>query len=139
MKKQFLFGMLMMMFVCVQIVCGQAKYVFYFIGDGMGINQVNIAEVYLSAMNGERGSASLLMTGFPVASMAATFSADADVTDSAAAGTALATGKKTKNGYHKQEFKKTKNRMKDVWSCVNNITNKRVRDGNGAKKTVNNN
>ena len=99
MKKQFLFGMLMMMFVCVQIVCGQAKYVFYFIGDGMGINQVNIAEVYLSAMNGERGSASLLMTGFPVASMAATFSADADVTDSAAAGTALATGKKTKNGY----------------------------------------
>ena len=99
MKKQFLFGIFIMMFVCVQIVCGQAKYVFYFIGDGMGINQVNLAEAYLSNMNGERGSASLLMTGFPVASMAATFSADNDVTDSAAAGTALAAGKKTKNGY----------------------------------------
>ena len=99
MKKQFLFGVFVMMLVFAQIVSGQAKYVFYFIGDGMGINQVNLAEVYLSAMNGERGSASLLMTSFPVASMAATFSADADVTDSAAAGTALATGKKTKNGY----------------------------------------
>ena len=99
MKKQLLFGIFVMMFVCVQLVCGQAKYVFYFIGDGMGINQVNTAEVYLSAMNGERGSASLLMTKFPVASMAATFSADADVTDSAAGGTALATGKKTNNGY----------------------------------------
>ena len=99
MKKRILIGFLLMMFVCVQIVCGQAKYVFYFIGDGMGINQVNAAEVYLSAMNGERGSASLLMTTFPVASMAETFSANADVTDSAASGTALATGKKTNNGY----------------------------------------
>ena len=88
-----------MMLVCVQVVCGQAKYVFYFIGDGMGINQVNITEVYLSALNGERGSASLLMTQFPVASMVSTFSEDSDVTDSAAAGTALATGKKTNNGF----------------------------------------
>ena len=99
MKKKFLFGVFVMMLVFAQIVSGQAKYVFYFIGDGMGINQVNLAEVYLSAMNGERGSASLLMTTFPVASMASTFSANADVTDSAAAGTALATGKKTNNGY----------------------------------------
>ena len=99
MKKQFLIGAFVLMFVCVQVVCGQAKYVFYFIGDGMGINQVNLTEVYLSAMKGERGSASLLFTGFPVASMASTYSADNDVTDSAASGTALATGEKTKNGY----------------------------------------
>jgi len=98
MKKQFIFSVFVMMFVCLQIVSGQAKYVFYFIGDGMGINQVNLTEVYLSAMKGERGSASLLMTSFPVASMASTFSANADVTDSAAAGTALATGSKTYNG-----------------------------------------
>ena len=99
MKKQFITSAFFMMFVCLQFVSGQAKYVFYFIGDGMGINQVNLTEVYLSAMNGERGSASLLMTTFPVASMSATFSADADVTDSAASGTALATGSKTNNGY----------------------------------------
>ena len=99
MKKKFFAGVFVMMFVCLQVVCGQAKYVFYFIGDGMGLNQVNITEVYLSAMNGERGSASLLMTRFPVASMASTFSKNADVTDSAAAGTALATGTKTNNNY----------------------------------------
>ena len=99
MKKQHLIGLFVLMLVCAQVVCGQAKYVFYFIGDGMGINQVNATEVYLSAMNGERGSASLLMTSFPVASMAATFSANSDVTDSAAGGTALAVGKKTNNGY----------------------------------------
>ncbi len=99
MKKQFLLGFLVVMFVCLQSVCGQAKYVFYFIGDGMGINQVNITEAYLSSLKGGRGSASLLMTQFPVASMASTFSANADVTDSAASGTALATGTKTNNGY----------------------------------------
>jgi alkaline phosphatase len=99
MKRMFVFGVFVMMLVCLQCVCGQAKYVFYFIGDGMGINQVNVTEAYLSALKGGRGSASLLMTGFPVASMAATFSANADITDSAAAGTALATGRKTNNGY----------------------------------------
>ena len=99
MKRKYLFEIFVMMFVCVQLVCGQAKYVFYFIGDGMGINQVNITEVYLSAMKGERGSASLLMTQFPVASMASTYAENSDVTDSAAAGTALSTGKKTNNGY----------------------------------------
>ena len=99
MKRQFLIGIFVMMLSCLQIVCGQAKYVFYFIGDGMGINQVNITEVYLSSLKGERGAASLLMTRFPVASMASTFAENNDVTDSAAAGTALATGKKTNNGY----------------------------------------
>ena len=99
MKKQVFIGIFLLMFVCAQVVCGQAKYVFYFIGDGMGINEVNLTEAYLSKMKGERGSASLQMTCFPVASMASTHSADNDVTDSAAAGTALATGKKTKNGY----------------------------------------
>lgn len=99
MKKYIFFYLFLMTFACLQYVNGQAKYVFYFIGDGMGINQVNVTEAYLSAMKGERGSASLLMTQFPVASMAATFSANADVTDSAASGTALATGKKTNNGF----------------------------------------
>ena len=99
MRKQFLISLFVMMIVCLQIVSGQAKYVFFFIGDGMGVNQVNMAEAYLSAMNGERGSVSLLMTQFPVASMASTFSADNDVTESSAAGTALATGTRTKNGY----------------------------------------
>lgn len=28
----------------------QAKYVFYFIGDGMGVNQVNGTEMYLAEL-----------------------------------------------------------------------------------------
>lgn len=76
----------------------QAKYVFYFIGDGMGVNQVNGTEMYLAEQEGRIGVKPLLFTTFPVASMATTFSATNSVTDSSAAGTALATGTKTYNG-----------------------------------------
>lgn len=79
-------------------VNGQAKYVFYFIGDGMGVNQVNGTEMYLAEKQGRIGVESLLFTQFPVASVATTFSANSSVTDSSAAGTALATGSKTYNG-----------------------------------------
>lgn len=75
-----------------------AKYVFYFIGDGMGVNQVNGTEMYLAEQEGRIGAKSLLFTSFPVASVATTFSATNSVTDSSAAGTALATGTKTYNG-----------------------------------------
>ncbi|MDR3308922.1 MAG: alkaline phosphatase [Tannerella sp.] len=99
MRKIYLITVLLVVFTCSQALFGQAKYVFFFIGDGMGVNQINATEVYLSALNGERGSASLQMTQFPSASLVTTFSADNDVTDSAASGTALATGRKTNNGY----------------------------------------
>ena len=86
-------------FVLISVVAnGQAKYVFYFIGDGMGVNQVNGTEMYQAELqNGRIGVEPLLFTQFPVATMATTFSATNSVTDSAAAGTALATGKKTYN------------------------------------------
>lgn len=88
-----------MLFVLISIAAnGQAKYVFYFIGDGMGVNQVNGTEMYRAEQeNGRIGVAPLLFTQFPVATMATTFSITNSVTDSAAAGTALATGKKTYN------------------------------------------
>ncbi|MCI5663307.1 MAG: alkaline phosphatase [Mediterranea sp.] len=76
----------------------QAKYVFYFIGDGMGVNQVNGTEMYLAEQEGRIGVTPLLFTTFPVASVATTFSTTNSVTDSSAAGTALATGAKTYNG-----------------------------------------
>ena len=86
-------------FVLISVVAnGQAKYVFYFIGDGMGVNQVNGTEMYQAELqNGRIGVEPLLFTQFPVATMATTFSATNSVTDSAAAGTALATGQKTYN------------------------------------------
>lgn len=77
----------------------QARYVFYFIGDGMGSNQVLGAEMYRSAIQGEPlGRVQTLMTTFPYSGHASTYSKSNGITDSAAAGTCLATGKKTTNG-----------------------------------------
>ena len=84
--------------LAISVSAQQAKYVFYFIGDGMGVNQVLGTEMYLSELKGEIGVTPLLFTQFPYSTMATTFSATNGVTDSAAGGTALATGKKTKNG-----------------------------------------
>lgn len=80
------------------ILAQQAKYVFYFIGDGMGVNQVQGTELFQGELKGEIGIEPLCFTQFPAATVATTFSATNGVTDSAAAGTALATGNKTKNG-----------------------------------------
>ena len=85
--------------VCFAITAmAQAKYVFFFIGDGMGPNQVLAAEMYQAALKGEIGRVPLLMSQFPYSGQAATFSASYGITDSAAAGTCLASGKKTNNG-----------------------------------------
>ena len=92
--------MYVLCFVLISVVAhGQAKYIFYFIGDGMGVNQVNGTEMYRAELqNGRIGVEPLLFTQFPVSSMASTFSATNSVTDSSAAGTALSTGTKTYNG-----------------------------------------
>ena len=83
---------------CYWSFAQQAKYVFYFIGDGMGVNQVQGTELFQGELKGEIGISPLCFTQFPVSTVATTFSATNGVTDSAAAGTALATGNKTKNG-----------------------------------------
>ena len=85
--------------LCVAIaIMAEAKYVFYFIGDGMGPNQVLNAEMYQAAIQGINGRVPLCMSQFPYSGQAATFSASDGITDSAAAGTCLASGKKTNNG-----------------------------------------
>lgn len=76
----------------------KAKYVFYFIGDGMGVNQVVGTEMFLAEKKGIIGIEPLNFTQFPVCNFATTYSKYNSVTCSAAAGTALATGVKTKNG-----------------------------------------
>lgn len=97
MKRLSIIFMFILLFFC-QVDAKQAKYVFYFIGDGMGINQVQGTELYLGELEGKIGIVPLQFTQFPYATVATTFSATNGVTDSAAAGTALATGNKTKNG-----------------------------------------
>lgn len=93
-----IFHVLLFVLVAVAVEAQQAKFVFYFIGDGMGVNQVNATEMYLAERQGKIGVEPLLFPSFPVASFATTYSASNSVTDSAAGGTALATGVKTYNG-----------------------------------------
>ncbi len=75
----------------------QAKYIFLFIGDGMGFSHVSLAEYYRGYAAGLHGPLPLSFSAFPVLGMASTFSATNLITDSAASGTALATGEKTYN------------------------------------------
>lgn len=74
------------------------KYVFFIIGDGMGVNQVLGTQMYLTEKEGKIGTKELSFTSFPQTTMASTFSQYNSVTCSAASGTALACGEKTKNG-----------------------------------------
>ena len=66
------------------------KNVIFFIGDGMGPEQVKAARYY----NG----GALSFETLPHSGLVTTYSADSSVTDSAAAATALATGYKANNG-----------------------------------------
>ncbi len=98
MKKRFFTMAAAVLLAASALAAGRAKYVFYFIGDGMGVNQVNGTETFLAALEGRIGVEPLCFTQFPYGGLVTTYSATNGVTDSAAAGTALSTGKKTKNG-----------------------------------------
>ncbi len=75
-----------------------AKYVFLFIGDGMGLSQVVAAEAFLTDLSPGGGYVSLPFRDFPVNGLSNTYAANRFITGSAAAGTALATGHKTSVG-----------------------------------------
>ena len=98
MRNRFLSLFVVSLMAMAAMAEGQVKYVFYFIGDGMGVNQINVTETYLAALKGKIGFEPILMSSFPVVGLVNTYSATNGVTDSAAGGTALACGKKTKNG-----------------------------------------
>ena len=85
----------LMVAACSWAQDSKPKYIFYFIGDGMGPGPVMTAMDYSRYVKGHKD---LLMTTFPVTGFAQTWSASSPVTDSAAAGTALSTGSKTRNG-----------------------------------------
>ncbi len=75
----------------------RAKYIFLFIGDGMGFSHIAVTESYLSYKVGKLGGESLTMTQFPYFGFATNYSASCNVTDSSAAGTAIAGGEKANN------------------------------------------
>ena len=97
MKK---FSLLILILLLPMVASAQqkAKYVFYFIGDGMGFNHVSLTEYWLGYTQDVFDSRPLSFSAFPVLGWAVTHSESNLITDSAAAGTALSTGSKTKNG-----------------------------------------
>ena len=94
MTKKF-FSVVCCLFIMLSMAAKQPKYIFYFIGDGMGLSPVLCAETYNRTVLGN--SNPLLMLQFPATSYATSYSHNNTITDSAAAGTALATGHKTNN------------------------------------------
>lgn len=76
---------------------GAPKYVFYFIGDGMGPAQLQAAQ-YFHKVETQNPDARLVMNTFPESALVSTHADNTLITDSAAGGTALATGYKTTNG-----------------------------------------
>ena len=70
---------------------GEVRNVIYLIGDGMGLAHVSLLKI-------ENGYAPTAFDRAEGVALISTYSANNRVTDSAAAGTALATGSKTNNG-----------------------------------------
>lgn len=73
----------------------EPKYIFLFIGDGMGMNHIALTQAYLAEKEGIIGFKALNLTQLPFFGMATTYTKTRLITCSAAAGTALSTGQKT--------------------------------------------
>lgn len=92
---------------------GQAKYIFYFIGDGMAAPQVQLAEAALASQKFrdnflvqtglEAPEEALNLKRLGIVGLATSSASNRYITDSAAAGTALATGSKTNVGVISQD------------------------------------
>lgn len=93
------FACLFVLFLAQSALSAEAKYVFLFIGDGMSVSQASAAEMYKAALKGEprAGVEKLNFSTFPAQGMTTTYSSESLITDSAAAGTAIACGVKTYN------------------------------------------
>ncbi|MDR0263585.1 MAG: alkaline phosphatase [Sphingobacterium sp.] len=98
MKKHVLFLFLFTLIHAFPAFSQEAKYIFYLIGDGMGLNQVNLTEIHQAETQHKSNPTPMVFTQFPHVGFASTHSLSNGVTDSGAGGTALAVGKKTKNG-----------------------------------------
>ena len=93
----------------------QLKYIFLFIGDGMGYNQVQTASEALAA----DGQEPLCFLDFPVQGSVKTNNVEGKVTDSAAAATAISTGQKTTNEF--LGLDSSKNRIETIAETLRNL------------------
>ena len=109
------FGTCLLLLIVLASFAKTPKYVFYFIGDGMGLYQTLLFDAYDGASieysDGEDFFYGYL---FPSSGFARTDSLSG-VTDSAASGTALASGFKTNNGYvGKQGFSRNVKSLTEI-------------------------
>jgi alkaline phosphatase len=105
--KRFKYLILLVLLISIWTVdsFGQKpKYIFVFIGDGMGLAQVHSTNVFLNAT----GQDSLRFIRFPVQAVTSTRCAESYITDSGASGTAIACGEKTLTGVIGKDSSKTK-------------------------------
>ncbi|XP_028968256.1 alkaline phosphatase [Galendromus occidentalis] len=76
----------------------QAKNIIFFLGDGMGVSTVTAGRIYKGQKKRNSGEESVLaIDTFPFTSLAKTYSANTQTTDSAASSTAYLCGVKTNN------------------------------------------
>ncbi|MDA3881997.1 MAG: alkaline phosphatase [Bacteroidales bacterium] len=100
MKSIYLYTLVLLLTVSCNTTTSQntqnkaPKYIFLFIGDGMGMVQSQAADLYLRT--NEQDSLDLLY--LPGTGYMSTHSANSQITGSAASGTAISTGTKTNNG-----------------------------------------
>jgi len=113
------------------------KNVIFMIGDGMGIGQMEIARMFEHGKDGR-----LFIETLPNVALAHTYSANNLVTDSAAGGTALSTGRKTNNEMiavspDKKDMTSILKRFKQAGHKVGIVTTHKVTDATPAAFTAN--
>jgi alkaline phosphatase len=86
-----------------------AKYIFFFVGDGLAMPQISATEMYANAISSRDVTVKRLsFSKLPVTGLCTTYDAGSLITDSASAGTAFASGNKTLNGVINMDVSKTK-------------------------------
>ena len=108
MKRLFAALLVLALFVCAvpamaeEATATTPKYVFMFIGDGMGNPQVTATQYYLGALQNPDSElpvpASLSFTGFENVGLMTTYDASSFCPDSASTATSMASGNKTLSG-----------------------------------------
>jgi alkaline phosphatase len=134
MKKLFFLILLVSFTFITSCTNKKPKYVFLFVGDGMGLSHTSLTEAYLASVDGKIGFNRLTFTKFPSIGITTTNAKNKLITDSAAAGTAIATGNKTKTKRiskdisNKIVFKSIGESLRDLGYKVGILTNVSIVD-----------
>lgn len=90
--RRFIFSLIATTLICTTSSAQDIKNIIYLIGDGMGLSAVSMMQI-------ENGYRPTIFDAADNVALLKSYSADNRITDSAAAGTALACGEKTNNTY----------------------------------------